>query len=81
MDSALQAIQQFANGFYTGAQTVIKAAEPWQILLVVGALILMVLFLAIGLRVANRSGEGAMMALEDGQQQLKDGAGPGLKGG
>jgi predicted membrane-bound mannosyltransferase len=71
MDSALQAIQQFANGFYTGAQAVIKAAEPWQILLVVGALILMVLFLAIGLRVANRSGEGAMMALEDGQQQLK----------
>ena len=71
MDGALQAVQQFANGFYTGAQAVVKAAEPWQILLVLGALILMVLFLAIGLRVANRSGEGAMTALEDGAQQLK----------
>jgi F0F1-type ATP synthase membrane subunit b/b' len=72
MESAWQAVQQFANEFYTGAQSVVKAAEPWQILLVTGALILMVLFLAIGLRVANHSSDAASMALDEHAQKLKD---------
>ncbi len=72
MDSAWQTVQQFAINFYAGAQSVVKAAEPWQILLVVGALILMVLFLAIGLRVANHSGDAVAMALDEHERQLKD---------
>ena len=72
MESVWQTVQQFASGFYTGAQSVVKAAEPWQILLVTAALILMVLFLAIGLRVANHSSDSAAMALEENAQQLKN---------
>lgn len=71
MESAWQTIQQWANQFYTGAQSVVKSAEPWQILLVVTALFLMVLSLAIGLKVANRSGDAAVDALEENALQLK----------
>ncbi len=72
MEGVWQSVQQIANGFYTGAVGVVKAAEPWQILVVAGALILMVLFLAIGLRVANRSGETAVSALDETARKLKD---------
>jgi len=65
MESAWQAVQEFANELYTGAQRIISTAEPWQILLVLAALVLMLLFLAIGLWVANRSGESAFHALEE----------------
>jgi hypothetical protein len=71
MESAWQTVQQFANTFYAGAKGVISAAEPWQVLLVVAALILMVLFLAIGLRVANRSGEAAGEELAEHAQKLQ----------
>jgi chromosome segregation ATPase len=72
MEGVWQSVQEIASGFYAGAVDVVKAAEPWQILVVAGALILMVLFLAIGLRVANRSGENAASALEESARQLKD---------
>ena len=65
MESALQAVQEFVKQVYAGAQSVVSAAEPWQILLVIAALFLMLLFLAIGLRVANRSGEAAVQALDE----------------
>lgn len=72
MEGVWQSVQQIAIGFYTGAVGVVKAAEPWQILVVAGALVLMVLFLSIGLKVANRSGETAASALEEGARKLKD---------
>jgi len=65
MESAWQAVQHFVNQVFSSAQGVVSAAEPWQILLVIAALILMLLFLAIGLWVANRSGESAVQALEE----------------
>lgn len=72
MEGVWQSVQQIAIGFYTGAVGVVKAAEPWQILVVAGALVLMVLFLAIGLKVANHSGESAASALEESARKLKD---------
>ena len=72
MEGVWQSVQEIAIGFYAGAVSVVKAAEPWQILVVTGALLLMVLFLAIGLKVANRSGEAAATALDKNAQQIKD---------
>lgn len=72
MEGVWQSVQQIAIGFYTGAVDVVKAAEPWQILVVAGALVLMVLFLAIGLKVANRSSESAASALDESTRKLKD---------
>ena len=72
MESVWHSIQAFASGFYAGAVGVVEGAEPWQILVVAGALILMVLFLSIGLKVANRSSETAASALEESARQLKD---------
>ena len=71
MENVLQTIQQFAVDFYTGAQNIVSAAEPWQILLVGDALLLVVIFLAIGLRIANRSGEAANDALTENAQHLQ----------
>ena len=71
MESAWQSVQGFSNQFYTGAQALVKAAEPWQILLVVAALVVIVLLLAIGLKVAARSGDAAGDALEESARQLQ----------
>ncbi len=71
MENVVESIQQFAVNFYAGAQKVVSAAEPWQILLVGDALLLVVIFLAIGLRIANRSGQFAQEALEAHEQKLK----------
>jgi len=72
MEGVWQSVQDFANAFYAGAVDVVEAAQPWQILVVAGALVLMVLFLAIGLWVANHSVETAASALEQNAQQLRD---------
>ena len=71
MESAWQSVQGFSNQFYTGAQALVKAAEPWQILLVVAALVVIVLLLAIGLKAAARSGDAAGDALEESARQLQ----------
>ena len=72
MEGVWHSIQAFASGFYAGAVGVVEGVEPWQILVLAGALVLMVLFLAIGLKVANRSSETAASALEESARQLKD---------
>jgi hypothetical protein len=71
MENVLQTIQKFAVDFYAGAQNIVSAAEPWQILVVGDALLLVVIFLAIGLRIANRSGEVANDALAENAQKLQ----------
>jgi chromosome segregation ATPase len=72
MESAWQTIQDFAYRAYAGAQAAVGAAEPWQILLVVTALVVIAVLLAIGLRVAARSGDAVGEALEESARQLSE---------
>jgi len=71
MEGARQAVREFFVKIYEGAQSVLDASQPWQVLLVIGALLLLVLLLAIGLKVANRAGEAAAMALEESEERAR----------